>query len=113
MVRCTLERNPNFIVCSEAEDGAEAIEKAKSLKPDVVVLNIGMPIANGFEAARKIKASMPETAIVILSSHADQEFIEEAKTIGCQAYVLKTEVSKELVRAIERAVEREDSVVMP
>ena len=73
-VRSTLEDNPRFEVCGEAEDGAEAIEKAERLKPDVVVLNVSMPVLNGFEAAREIKASLPEVAIVILSSNFRSAF---------------------------------------
>jgi chemotaxis response regulator CheB len=79
MVRSTLEKIPHFEVCAEAVDGAEAIEEAQRLKPDVVVLNVTMPVLNGFDAAREIKATLPETAIVILSSHADQRFVAAAK----------------------------------
>jgi len=111
-VRYTLEEYPRFEVCGEAEDGAEAIEKAHRLKPDVVILNVSMPVLNGFEAAREIKASLPETAIVILSSHADQRFIEEAKKIGVRAYVAKTEAGKTLVKAIEAALKGDDFVLM-
>src|ERR1700730_18963753 len=85
-VRSILEEHPGFDVCGEAADGAKAIEEATKLKPDVVVLDVSMPVLNGFEASRKIKASLPETAIVILSSHTDQRFIEEAKQVGARAY---------------------------
>jgi two-component system, NarL family, nitrate/nitrite response regulator NarL len=71
MVRSALEEHPHFEVCGEAENGAEAIEEVRRVKPNVVVLNITMPLVNGFEAAREIKKQAPETAIVILSSHAD------------------------------------------
>jgi len=91
-VRSTLEEHPRFEVCGEAEDGAEAIEEAQRLKPDVVVLNVSMPVLNGFEAAREIKASLPETAIVILSANADERFVEEARRIGARAYLAKTEL---------------------
>jgi DNA-binding NarL/FixJ family response regulator len=82
------------------------------LKPDVVVLNVTMPVLNGFEAARKIKESVPESAIVILSSNADQRFVEEAKKIGVRAYVAKTKAGEALVKAIEAAVRGEDFVVL-
>jgi DNA-binding NarL/FixJ family response regulator len=84
-VRFALEGHSRFEVCAEAEDGAKAIEEAQRLKPDVVVLNVTMPVVDGFQAAREIKASLPETAIVILSSHVDQRFIDEAKKIGARA----------------------------
>jgi two-component system nitrate/nitrite response regulator NarL len=107
-----LEEHPRFEVCGEAEDGAKAIEEAARLKPDVVILNITMPVLNGFEAARTIKATLPETAIVILSSHADQCFIEEAREIGVQAYVPKTQTGQALVKAIETAVLGGDFVLL-
>ena len=111
-VRSTLEGHSRFEVCAEAEDGAKAIEEAQRLKPDVVVLNVTMPVVDGFQAAREIKASLPETAIVILSSHVDQRFIEEAKKIGARAYVAKTKAGEALVKAIETAVIGGDFVLM-
>src|SRR5580700_2648257 len=71
-VRSILERHSRFEVCGEAQDGAKAIEEAQRLKPDVVVLNVEMPVLNGFEAAREIKMKLPESAIVILSLGADR-----------------------------------------
>ena len=111
-VRAALERHPRFEVCAEASDGLQAIEEAQKLKPDVVVLNVTMPILNGFQAAREIRSSLPETAIVILSSNADERFIQEAKRIGAKAYVAKTRAGQELVRAIEAAVAGGDFILM-
>jgi DNA-binding NarL/FixJ family response regulator len=111
-VRSTLERHPRFEVCGEAEDGLKAIEEAHKLKPDVVVLNVSMPVLGGFGAAREIKASLPETAIIILSSSVDQRFIEEAKKVGAQAYVAKTKAGEALVKAIEAAVKGGDFVLL-
>lgn len=111
-VRVTLEEHSRFEVCGEVEDGAEAIEQAKRLKPDVVVLNVSMPVLDGFQAAREIKTSLPETAIVILSANADQRFVEEAKKIGARAYIAKSELGTALVNAIEAAVIGGDFVVM-
>jgi len=97
-------------VCGEAEDGFKAIEEAHKLKPDVVVLNISMPVLNGFEVAHKIKASLPGQAIIMLSSSVDQRFIEEAKKIGARAYVAKIKAGEALVKAIEAAVDSGDFV---
>src|SRR5580704_8873903 len=108
MVRSTLQQHPEFEVCGEAADGAQAVEEAKKLKPDVVVLNVSMPVLNGFEAAREIRATLPNSAIVILSSHADERFVREAKEIGVRAYVAKTKAGAALVRAVEAAVRGED-----
>jgi DNA-binding NarL/FixJ family response regulator len=112
MVRSTLEKVPHFEVCAEAEDGAKAIEQAQKLKPDVVVLNVTMPVLNGFETAREIKATLPETAIVILSTHADQRFVEAAKKIGVRSYVAKSKAGKALVKAIEAAIKGDDFVLV-
>jgi DNA-binding NarL/FixJ family response regulator len=111
-VRATLEQHPRFEVCGEAEDGLKAVEEAQKLKPDVVVLNVSMPVLDGFGAAREIKAKLPETAIVILSSSVDHRFIEEAKRIGARAYVAKTKAGEALVKAIEVAVSEDDFVLL-
>jgi two-component system nitrate/nitrite response regulator NarL len=108
MVRSTLQDHPDFEVCGEAMDGGEAVEAAKKLKPDVVILNITMPVLNGFEAAREIKTTLPESAIVILSANADRRFVEEAKKIGVQAYVAKTKAGEALVEAVETAAKGGD-----
>ena len=111
-VRRLLNSHPQFEVCGEAHDGAEAIDEAQRLKPDVVVMNIAMPVMNGIEAAREINAKLPELAIVILSSHADKHFIEQAMKSGARAYVAKTKAGEALVRAIEAAVTDGDFVLV-
>ena len=82
MVRATLQNQPNVEVCGEATNGAEAVEQARRSTPDVVVLNISMPVLNGLEAARAIRTELPRSGIVILSTHADKKFVEEAKKVG-------------------------------
>ena len=111
-MRHILDSHPRFEVCGEARDGAEAVDEAQRLKPDVVVLNITMPVLDGIAAAREITAKLPETAIVILSSHADKHFIEQAKKCGAQAYVAKSKAGEALVRAIEAAVVDGDFVLI-
>ena len=112
MVRSTLQRYPGFEVCGEAEDGSQGVEKAKNLKPDVVVLNITMPVMNGFDAAREIKKQLPSSAIVILSTHADRHFVDEAKKIGAHGYVSKSKIGTALVEALEAAVNGDDFIVL-
>ena len=85
-----LQSQAHIEVCGEASDGAQAIREAEKLTPDVIVLNINMPVLNGFEAAREIKTILPKAAIVILSQNADRQFVEDAKKIGVQAYVAKS-----------------------
>jgi len=112
MVSMTLLRYTHIDVVGEAGDGLQAVEEASKSKPDVVILNISMPRMNGFEAAREIKKRVPEAAIVILSTHADQQFIEVAKKIGVRVYISKTQVGDSLVQAVEAAINGEDFVVM-
>lgn len=112
IVRSTLQQDPRLEVCGEARDGAEAIDEAQRLRPDVVVLDVAMPVLNGFAAARGIKTKSPESAIVILSSSVDQRFIDEAKKIGVHGYVAKTRAGEALVRAVEAAVDGEDFVAV-
>jgi two-component system response regulator NreC len=112
MVRSALQQHPHFEVVGEAEDGAEAIEEVKRVRPDVVVLNVTMPLVNGFQAAREIKKQVPETAIVILSSHADKYFVAEAKKIGVRAYIPKSKMGQALVGALEAAVKGDEFIVL-
>jgi DNA-binding NarL/FixJ family response regulator len=112
MVRSVLQQHPHFEVCEEAENGAEAIEKVKRVRPDAVVLNITMPLVNGLEAAREIKKQVPDTAIVILSTHADKHFVAEARKHGARAYVAKSKIGQALVEALEAAVKGDDFVVL-
>jgi DNA-binding NarL/FixJ family response regulator len=112
MVTATFLSSSHIDVVAEAKDGAEAVEEAKKSRPDVVILNISMPRMNGFQAASEIKKHVTESAIVILSTHADKHFIDEAKKIGVRVYISKTQVSDLLVQAVEAAVKGEDFVVM-
>jgi DNA-binding NarL/FixJ family response regulator len=111
-VRSILEEDPRLEVCGEAENGAQAIKQAEQLKPDVVILNITMPVLNGYEAAREIRAKMPEAAIVILSSHADRCFIAQAKQAGANAYVTKSQAADKLLSAVEAAIIDDDFALM-
>jgi two-component system, NarL family, response regulator LiaR len=103
-VRSLLEQDSQFEIAGEALDGAKAIEEAQRLKPDVVILNVSMPVRNGIEAAREIKSSVPESAIVILSTHVDERLIDLAKEIGVRAFVSKQSAAKNLAKAIEAAI---------
>jgi DNA-binding NarL/FixJ family response regulator len=111
-VRSILELTPAFEVCGEVPDGAKAIEEAQKLKPDVVLLNVNMPVMGGLQAARRIKDVLPGLAIVVLSSDADQRLVDEAKKIGVRAYIAKTKAGEELVRTIEAAVKSGDFVLV-
>jgi two-component system, NarL family, response regulator NreC len=88
-LRALLERQPNLEVIGECENGRETIEVAGSLKPDVVVMDVGMPLLNGIEATRAIVSKNPGTAVVILSMHADESYVMRALKAGARGYLLK------------------------
>jgi PAS domain S-box-containing protein len=90
-------------ICGEAIDGQDAVEKTGILRPDVVVLDISMPRKNGLDAAREIKALLPETEIVIISQHEIPEMVSQAFKAGARAYVAKTSISNDLLAAIKKA----------
>ena len=88
-------------VCGEAENGKEAIEKAKALKPDLIILDITMPVLSGFDAAREIRKTLPHVPILILSMHESNQLVEEAKKIGVQGFVTKTQVGSTLLLGVD------------
>lgn len=112
MVKGILKAHPGFEVVGEARDGRHAVSLAESLKPDVVVINVTMPKMSGFEAARRIRVHVPDSAIVILSSHKDRQFIEEARKVGANGYVAKSDADAQLIRAIESTMKGEEFFVV-
>lgn len=98
-----LERD--IVLAGEASGGREAIEKTKSLDPDVVILDISMPDMSGLAAASAIKKGCPRVGIVILTIHDDEEYVYEAARVGVSAYVMKDVDPTELVKAVRAAAE--------
>lgn len=88
-ISALLGSTTNFEVVGEAEDGIQAIEKAKELKPDLILMDVRMPRCNGIEATRQIKAELPNTKIVILTVSDEEEDLFEAMKSGAQGYLLK------------------------
>jgi two-component system, NarL family, response regulator NreC len=94
-----LERE-GFSVAGEAADGMQAVQLAKELHPEVVVLDFGMPILNGLDAARAIHEAVPATKLVLLTMHTDEQYVLEGLRAGIRGFVLKTQAAGDLVRAI-------------
>lgn len=103
-LRLIVEQQPDLVVVGEAEDGRQAVALAASLKPDVAVLDIGMPNLNGIEAAKQI-TDAESGAVVILSMHADETYILRALKAGARGYLLKDSAESDLVRAIRSVAE--------
>src|SRR5438105_700969 len=100
-LRSLLRSHPEWDVCGEASDGREAVEKARQLRPDVVVLDVSMPNLNGLEAARCIRKEVPQSEILILSQHESRQMVKEAISAGARGYVVKTDMSRDLISAVE------------
>ncbi len=111
-IRNLLECQRGFEICGEAKDGAAGVEKVAALKPDVVILNIVMPVMDGFEAARQIMAVSPHSRIVMLSSYKDQQLLEQARNVGAVCYVPKSDAEHELIEAVKAAARGESSALV-
>ncbi|HEX9344470.1 MAG TPA: response regulator transcription factor [Candidatus Acidoferrum sp.] len=104
-LRLIVEQQPDLVVVGEAEDGRQAVALSASVKPDVAVLDIGMPNLNGIEAAKQITDGESGAAVVILSMHADETYILRALKAGARGYLLKDSAESDVVRAIRSVAE--------
>jgi two-component system, NarL family, response regulator NreC len=102
-----LEDQPDFKVVGEAYDGRMAIEKAMALLPDVVVMDIAMPLLNGIEAARRIRKNLPKIKILILSMYSHEHYIHELLEAGISGYLLKESSGRDIIKAIQAAMKGE------
>ena len=102
-VRVLLEAEADIAVVGEAEDGRQAVEMTLRQRPDVVVMDIAMPLLNGIEATRQILAALPATRVLILSAHSDEEYVERVTGLGAAGYVLKQSSLHDLAEAIRTA----------
>src|SRR4051794_4585192 len=99
-LRMLLDGTPNIKVVGEAENGRQAVELAKRLKPDVVVMDVIMPELNGIEATRQILRNAPKTKVLVLSSYKDEEMVAGLISHGAVGYMVKQAASNDLVKAI-------------
>jgi DNA-binding NarL/FixJ family response regulator len=104
-LRAILEKQKNVEVIGEAGDGRTAVEMARALVPDVVVMDISMPDLNGVEATRQIKAENPAVKVIALSRHSDAQYVRRMLEAGASGYVLKSGAYDELHRAVEAVSE--------
>jgi DNA-binding NarL/FixJ family response regulator len=104
-LRLLLENQPGFTVVAEAADGREAVALAEHHLPDVVVMDVAMPLLNGIEAARQISAKHPQISLVFLSMHSDEGYVLKALKAGARAYLLKDSAEYDLIHAVEAVSE--------
>jgi DNA-binding NarL/FixJ family response regulator len=100
-IRAMLASHPGWEVSGEAGDGREAVELAKASRPDLVLLDIGMPNLNGIDAARQILSNCPGTQIIILTMHSSSQVVREVLAVGARGFLLKSDAGRDLVTAIE------------
>ena len=100
-LRTILDAQPNWEVVAEAADGKEAVLKAIETKPDIAVLDYSLPLINGIEATRQIRAHLPKTEVLIFTMHDNETLIQDVMKAGARGYLLKSDAGRDLTSAIE------------
>lgn len=103
-ISSTLNKKRNLQIICEVSDGLEAIQKAEQLKPDLILLDIGLPTLNGLDVAREIRRRVRESKIIFLTSECDALVVQEAITLGARAYVVKAMAGSDLLTALEAVI---------
>jgi len=111
-LRSILDGREGIQVVGEAKDGREAVEKAQQLQPDIVLMDLSMPLLSGLEATRQIKSLCPQIEVLVLTMHADEEYVFQILQAGASGYLLKQSAVGEVVAAIQ-AVHEGDSYLSP
>ena len=106
-LRFVLEAKTDLVVAGEAADGEEAVAVCREVRPDVVLMDITMPKMDGIEGTRLIKAEMPHTAVLVLTSHVAEDLLMEAVAAGAAGYVLKGSRHEDVVGAVEAVLDGE------
>jgi two-component system response regulator NreC len=99
-LRKILEERSDWTVVAEVGDGRQAVMQSLELKPDVAILDVGMPLLNGIDAAQQIVRRLPETRVLILSMHSDEAYVTRALQAGAKGYMLKDSADQDLLRAV-------------
>jgi DNA-binding NarL/FixJ family response regulator len=103
-LRIWFEGRQGWQICGEAENGAAAIEQVKALNPDIVILDLSMPVMNGLDAARHISSIAPKTAMVLLTMHASEFLVQDAQRAGIKAVVSKLDGPATLMASVESLI---------
>ncbi len=100
-LRALLETRPGCVVCGEAATGREALRKAQKLKPDIMILDIGIPGLSGLEVARRLRNAKLGTQILVLTVHESEDLISEVLKVGVRGFMLKSDAGRDLITAME------------
>jgi DNA-binding NarL/FixJ family response regulator len=111
-IRALLDDEPDMTVVGEAKDGREAVCMAREHQPDVVLMDVVMPLLNGREATRQIKREWPHIQVLVLSMHENEEYVRQMLAAGAAGYILKDAAARDLIGAI-RAVHQGEAVLSP
>lgn len=111
-IRSLIEDEPDMEVIGEAEDGITVVKLTERLKPDVILMDLAMPLLNGLEATRQIRKNQPGAKILILTMHENEEYIRQVLVAGAMGYILKDAAARELLGAI-RSVHKGEVVLSP
>lgn len=101
-LRSLVESAPGWEVCGEAANGVEALEEARKLAPDVIIMDIGMPYLNGLDATKQIRKELPQIRVLVLSQHDSSPMLTAAIDAGASAYITKAQAAHDLLTALER-----------
>jgi DNA-binding NarL/FixJ family response regulator len=106
-ISSTFQENPEWQIICEVSDGLEAVQKAEELRPDLILLDIGLPTLNGIEAARRIRKLSPETKILFVSQESSADVVQEALSTGAEGYLVKADAGGELLTAVNAVLRGE------
>ena len=108
-VLLTLAERPELEIIGEASDGPEAIQKAVELKPDLILLDLGLPTMNGLEVARRFRELVPESRIIFFSQESSVDLVEEARRMGAWGYVVKAKARSQLLPTVDAVISGKES----
>ena len=112
-ISSTLEKRRDLQIICEVSDGLEAVKKAEELKPDLILMDIGLPGLNGLDAARQIRKLAPESKIIFLSQESSPDIVQEALNLGALGYVVKARAGSELLPAVQSVLLEKQFVGRP